>query len=76
MVSGAAALRSHASEPAADSITPIACHSPGTAWQKACTRACLSAANLSSAANTTPEVPTATDTGPLRSTPTPSAPAA
>ena len=35
---------SHCSEPAADSITPIACHVPGTAWQNACTRASRSAA--------------------------------
>ena len=52
------------SEPAADSITPIACHAPGTAWQNACTRPCGSAANRSSAANTTPDVPSTTDTGP------------
>ena len=25
---------------AADSVTPIWCHSPGSAWQKACTAAC------------------------------------
>ena len=26
-------------EPAAESMTPIACHTPGTAWQKTCARA-------------------------------------
>ena len=31
--------RSHCSEPAALSITPMTCHACGTAWQKACTRA-------------------------------------
>ena len=30
--------RSQRSEPAADSITPITCQPPGTAWQNACTR--------------------------------------
>ena len=73
---GAAVSRSQASEPAAESITPIACQPPGTAWQKACTRACSSAAKAGSAAKTTPEVPSATESGPGRSTPTPSAPAA
>ena len=53
----AATSRSQRSEPAADSITPIACQRPGTAWQKAWTRACASAAKPSSAANTTPDVP-------------------
>ena len=33
-------LRSQASEPAAESITPIACQAFGTAWQNAWTRAC------------------------------------
>ena len=31
-----------AASPAAESITPIACHVPGTAWQKAWTRASAS----------------------------------
>ena len=68
---GAATSRSQRSEPAAESITPIACQAPGTAWQKVCTRASGSAANASSAVNTTPEVPITTDAGPGRSTPTP-----
>ncbi len=42
----------------------MACQAPGTAWQKACTRPSGSAANSSSAANTTPEVPSTTDSGP------------
>ena len=29
----------HCSEPAAESITPMACQAPGTAWQNTCTRA-------------------------------------
>ena len=59
------------------SITPIACHVSGTAWQNACTRASGSAANSGSAVNTTPEVPSTTDSGsPACVTPTPSAPAA
>ena len=61
---GAIVLRSHCSDPAADSITPIACQAPGTAWQNACTRPSGSAANRSRAANTTPDVPSATDTRP------------
>ena len=32
--------RAHCNEPAAESITPMACQPPGTAWQKTCTRAC------------------------------------
>ena len=32
--SGARASRNHCSDPAAESITPMACHAPGTAWQK------------------------------------------
>ena len=36
--------RSHAAEPAALNITPIACHIAGTAWQKTWTRACASGA--------------------------------
>ena len=52
------------------------CQPPGTAWQKACTRACGSAMKPSEAAKTTPDVPSTTDAGPGRSTPTPSAPAA
>ena len=74
--SGASRSRSHCSDPAAESITPIACHWPGTAWQNACTRACGSDANAGSAANTTPEVPITIDSGPGRSMPTPSAAAA
>ena len=52
------------SEPAAESITPIACQPPGTAWQNAWTRARGSAANAGSAANTTPLVPSAIESGP------------
>ena len=40
---GASRSRSQRSEPAAESITPIACQRAGTAWQKTCTRACGSA---------------------------------
>ncbi len=59
------------------SITPIACHVSGTAWQNAWTRACSSAANSGSAENTTPDVPSTTDSGsPACVTPTPRAPAA
>ena len=74
----ASASASQRSEPAADSITPMLCQPPGTAWQNACTRASRSAAKASAAANTTPEVPSTTETGAggRRSTPTPSAPAA
>ena len=46
-VPGAIVSRSQRSEPAADSITPIACQAPGTAWQNACTRPAPSAANAS-----------------------------
>ncbi len=68
-----ATSRSQAREPAAESITPIACQPPGTAWQNACTRASGSAWKPGSAASTTPEVPSTTETGPGRSIPTPSA---
>ena len=40
-MSGAMVSRSHWSEPAAESITPIACQVPGTAWQNTCARACV-----------------------------------
>ena len=40
---GASASWNHCSEPAAESITPIACQPPGTAWQNACTLASRSA---------------------------------
>ena len=63
-MSGASRSRNHCSDPAAESITPIACHWPGTAWQNACTRACGSDANAGSAANTTPEVPSTIESGP------------
>ena len=36
---GANVSRAHCSEPAAESITPMACQAPGTAWQNTCTRA-------------------------------------
>ena len=61
---GASRSRSHCSDPAAESITPIACHWPGTAWQNAWTRARGSDANAGSAAKTTPEVPITIDSGP------------
>ena len=70
------ACRSHCSAPAAESITPIACQVPGTAWQNVCSRASGSGRYSSSAAKTTPEVPRTTDSGPGASMPTPSAPAA
>src|SRR4029453_6907519 len=73
---GATTWRSHASEPAAESLTPIACQPSGTAWENACTRPSGSAAKSGSDAKTTPEVPSTTESGPGRSTPTPSAPAA
>ena len=38
-VPGANASRNQRSDPAADSITPIACQVPGTAWQNTCSRA-------------------------------------
>ena len=37
---GANVSRAHCSEPAAESMTPMACQVPGTAWQNTCTRAC------------------------------------
>ena len=57
-------------------MTPIACHVSGTAWQKAWSRPSGSCRYSGRAAKTTPEVPSTTDSGPGRSTPTPSAPAA
>ena len=68
--------RSQPSDPAAESITPIACQPPDTAWQNAWTRPSGSAAKPGSAAKTTPEVPSTTESGPGPTTPTPSAPAA
>ena len=69
--SAPSACRSQAAEPAALSITPIACQVPGTAWQKTCTRASASGAYAGSTAKTTPEVPSTTDTGPGRRDPDP-----
>ncbi len=66
--------RSQASEPAAESITPIACQVPGTAWQNVCSRASGSGRYSRSAAKTTPDVPRTTESGPGAATPTPSAP--
>ena len=74
--SGANVSRNQRSEPAAESITPIACQVPGTAWQKTWRRASGSGAYAGSAAKTTPEVPRTTESGPGPATPTPSAPAA
>ena len=72
-----ATSRSQASEPAAESITPIACQAPGTAWQNACTRACGSAWKAGSAAKHDPRgAEHDRDAGPGRSIPTPSAAAA
>ena len=65
-----------AADPAALSITPIACHVPGTEWQKTWARACGSGTYDGSTAKTTPEVPSTTETGPGEAMPTPSAAAA
>ena len=67
---------SQRSEPAAESITPIACQTAGTAWQNVCARASASTAYAGRAENTTPEVPSTTERGPGSTTPTPSAAAA
>ena len=66
------------SEPAADSMTPMLCQAPGTAWQKACTRAARSAAKASEARehDARGAEHDRRDRGRDRSTPTPSAPAA
>ena len=61
-------------EPAALSITPIACQVPGAAWQKMCKRG--STSYCGSTANTTPDVPRTIETAPGATIPTPSAPAA
>ena len=58
-----------AASPAAESITPIWCQAPGTAWQKAWTRACGSARYSGSAAKTTPRGAHRDQSGPGRSTP-------
>ena len=63
------------SEPAAESITPIASHVSGHGVAEdvdACLRV---GAVAGSAAKTTPDVPSTTDSGPGPTTPTPSAPA-
>src|SRR3954471_2498206 len=49
--------------PAADSITPIRCHRPGTAWQNAWRRPSGSTTGESVGANTTPDVPS--DSAPI-----------
>jgi len=67
---------SQVSDPAAESITPIACQTPGTAWQNVCVRASGSAAYAGSVEKTTPEVPSTTDKGPGTMAPTPTAAAA
>ena len=54
---GAIASRYQRRLPAADSITPIRCQRPGTAWQKACSLPSGSTVGPSVEAKTTPEVP-------------------
>ena len=70
---GASASRSQRRLPAADSITPIMCHRPGTAWQKAWTRPPASIDGSSVVAKTTPEVPNDRATTPGTTAPTPTA---
>ena len=65
-----------AASPRRRASRPSRATGPGTAWQKACTRACGSAAKAGSAAKTTPEVPSTIESGPGRSIPTPTAAAA
>ena len=54
---GASASRNQRRLPAADSITDIMCHRPGTAWQNAWTRPAGSNSGRSVAAKTTPGRP-------------------
>ena len=57
--------------PAADSITDIMCHRPGTAWQKAWTRPRGSNSGRSVLAKTTPDVPSESAMVPGSTAPTP-----
>src|SRR5262249_34226885 len=68
--------RSQRREPAAESITPHPRQGPRPAGQNASQRARRSASYDGSTPTTTPDVPSATDSGPGLSMPTPSAPAA
>ena len=54
---GASVSRYQRKLPAAESMTPIKCHMPGAAWQKACKRPSGSMIGWPAAAKTTPEVP-------------------
>ena len=69
-------LRNHCKLPAALSTTPMICHLPGTAWQKVWARPAGSTCMSSLWANTTPLVPSAALTTPVRTMPLPTAPAA
>jgi hypothetical protein len=73
---GATTSRSHRSDAPADSITPMACHVDGAAWQNVCTRENGSGAYDDIGANTTPEVSMTIHALPGSITPTPRAPAA
>ena len=70
---GATASRNQRRLPAAESITDIMCHRPGTAWQKAWTRPRASKRGRSVVAKTTPEVPSDSATTPGSTAPTPTA---
>ena len=68
---GATASRNQRRLPAAESITDIMCHRPGTAWQNAWTRPAGSNSGPSVVANTTPEVPSDSATRPGTTAPDP-----
>src|SRR3954468_15133428 len=70
---GAIQSRNQRIDPAAESMTDIRCHRPGTAWQNAWTRPSGSYSGASVAANTTPEVPSDSAIRPGATTPVPTA---
>src|SRR5437764_14667829 len=69
-------VASQASEAAADNITPIWCHRPGSAWQNAWTAEAGAGAKRSVTRNSTPEVPSDRNASPDAIAPRPIALAA
>src|SRR6185295_11830984 len=69
-------LRNHCRLPPLESVTPIMCHLPLTAWQNVCSRPAGSTCTSSLCTNITPDVPSDVDSSPDLTMPLPTAPAA
>src|SRR5688572_12212963 len=67
---------SHSSEAAAERMTPIWCHVPGSAWQKAWTALAALGEKRALDTKSTPDVPSETKAEPGATVPTPQADAA